>query len=251
MTLLRQYDKVLFLDADMIATGSADDLFATVPAPAGILSTIKAPYGASTWLPSRVYSSYITDHSQCHGKRIDRRDVYRSLEDYGIRGCTLLLAPSRGVYARLMDEAAAMATRYDDDECFVGHVLIRSTGRGRWGTKRCTLAPMSISSRCSTRASGRTCTAGMAVWRGRRANTLLTSLVCMCVCLHGSTIMSNYLLLQSAAVLLHFVTEKPWLSDKDWPDFDAWFDVMRSVVSKHAAVAELFTDRVRSKVMVQ
>ena len=43
--LLWQYEKVMFLDADMIATGGLDDVFTSVSAPAGILSTIKTPYG--------------------------------------------------------------------------------------------------------------------------------------------------------------------------------------------------------------
>ena len=54
----------------------------------------------------------ILDHAQRHGKPIDRRDVYKALDDYGVRGCTLLLAPSREEYARLMDEAASMVKRF-------------------------------------------------------------------------------------------------------------------------------------------
>ena len=75
---LVEYEKVVFLDADMLACSGQDpDALFELPAPAGICSSVKD-----------------AANGEWHGKRLSAELVETALRrDYGIRGCCLVLSP--------------------------------------------------------------------------------------------------------------------------------------------------------------
>ena len=75
MLKLTEYDKVLWMDADMIALANIDHLF-SISAPAGICSSVR-------------------DHSSWHETRLPQLEVESAIQNnYGIYGCLMLLRPS-------------------------------------------------------------------------------------------------------------------------------------------------------------
>jgi len=102
---LTEYDRVVFLDADMLAVANPDELFA-VPAPAGVCSTID--------------EASATRQAAQHGRPLARAEVAEAVRtNYGIRGCTLVLEPSAADLAGML----ALLERhggYGDERFHVG-----------------------------------------------------------------------------------------------------------------------------------
>lgn len=83
--LLNQYEKVAFLDADMIAVGNASGTF-DYDTPAGICTAIKAQ-----------------DQNKMNNKIVPKHLIIQSLNtDYGIRGCFWVLKPDRKEFTNMM-----------------------------------------------------------------------------------------------------------------------------------------------------
>eukprot|EP00911_Craspedida_sp_UC1_P002385 UC1_evm1s1783 len=78
---LTDYEKVLLLDADMVALACPDELF-DLQAPAGNCAVITTA----------------EDNRNCHGREVPPRAIKDALNDYGIRGCLWLLRPDAGVW---------------------------------------------------------------------------------------------------------------------------------------------------------
>ncbi len=79
---LEGFAKICLLDADMVAVGNPDQIF-ELRAPAGICSVV-------------------TEAEGLHGKRIPESILRKSMFSYGMRGCLLLLEPSKTEFAKIM-----------------------------------------------------------------------------------------------------------------------------------------------------
>ncbi|KAK9805582.1 hypothetical protein WJX72_006216 [[Myrmecia] bisecta] len=88
---LTQYEKVLLLDADMVAVASPEELF-SIRAPAGMCSAVKGPAEQLQW------------HSRILPAEMVARSVARG---YGIKGCLYLVEPSAHDLQALKDTLAA------------------------------------------------------------------------------------------------------------------------------------------------
>ena len=76
---LTEYDKVLWMDADMLAVGNPDSVF-ELDTPAGVCSSIR-------------------NHDYWHGMNLPSDEVEKSMSySYGIHGCLLLLKPDLNLY---------------------------------------------------------------------------------------------------------------------------------------------------------
>ena len=70
-----EYDKIIWMDADMLALGNLDVLF-QLSAPAGICTSIR-------------------DQGRWHGVRIPEMEIQESvLNNYGVKGCIMVLEPN-------------------------------------------------------------------------------------------------------------------------------------------------------------
>lgn len=69
-----EYDKIIWLDADMLALTNLDEIF-KLPTPAGICTSIR-------------------DDGRWHGERLPEAEIKESLmNNYGVKGCIMLLKP--------------------------------------------------------------------------------------------------------------------------------------------------------------
>jgi len=92
MLNLTQYDKVIQLDADMIALKNPDELF-QLPTPAGICTGV-----------SGKREEVVQKELKWHGKRMNERILEDSLKVWGIRGCLYLVEPNYRHYKEMLQE---------------------------------------------------------------------------------------------------------------------------------------------------
>lgn len=106
MFALVEYEKVIFLDADMLPLENPDELF-DCPAPAGICSSVKEA----------------SENARLHGMPLPRLLIEESLKNgqghYGVRGCLLVMKPDLHVYRQIRDKVESL-TQYGSLESMVG-----------------------------------------------------------------------------------------------------------------------------------
>eukprot|EP00210_Caulerpa_lentillifera_P009312 g8876.t1 len=103
---LVEYEKIVFLDADMFPLENPDALF-ECPTPAGICSSVKGP----------------AENDKLHGMPLARLVIDESLKNgqghYGVRGCLLIFKPDMNVYKALKQKVEE-AGNYGSLESMVG-----------------------------------------------------------------------------------------------------------------------------------
>lgn len=120
MFALVEYEKIIFLDADMLPLENPDALF-DCPAPAGICSSVKDP----------------SENARLHGMPLPRLLIDESLKNgqghYGVRGCLLIMKPNMETYSKLRNKVES-ATQYGSLESMVGpdEYLITKHFSGQW-----------------------------------------------------------------------------------------------------------------------
>eukprot|EP00743_Colponemidia_sp_Colp-15_P005427 GILK01005833.1.p1 GENE.GILK01005833.1~~GILK01005833.1.p1 ORF type:complete len:371 (+),score=47.31 GILK01005833.1:49-1161(+) len=182
MFKLTQFDKVAFLDADMLAVANPDDLF-QLDCPAGICSVV-------------------TDDTKWHGKILPSSIVRRSMSDYGIRGCLHLVHPNLYDYEAMMDKLAG----------------------GTYGTRDKHIGP---DERLITEYY-------LSQWTHVHKQ-------------YGCHSWKTNELQGAEPKMLHFVSEKPWVSDNDWPDFALWNRTAESLLTTHPQLRKCFAPKVLSR----
>ncbi|CAO96433.1 glycosyltransferase family 8 protein [Erwinia tasmaniensis] len=125
---LTEFERVAFLDADMLVTQNMDELF-SLSLPAGTLAACHAcrcnPNGIASypadWRPENCFYSWCTgvDHVQ----QLDKVDNY-------LNGGFLLLTPDKTVFAEMLAQLSAL----DDlsDYLFAEQDFLNQFYRGRW-----------------------------------------------------------------------------------------------------------------------
>lgn len=166
---LTQYDKVLFLDADMVVQRNPDLLF-RLNTPAGICSSI--PENAQT---QNTYFGRII------GQNMLETAIYHY---YGIRGCTLLLKPDLKIYGEIM-KVLVDQEGYGDENLFIGpdERLISEF-----------------------------------YFKYAQPSSDWTHI-------HNAYGAASFKKFQYPIAILHYVTEKPWKSKENWPDFKIWYSL--------------------------
>jgi len=115
-----EYEKVIFVDADMLPLENPDALF-DVPTPAGICSAVKG----------------IAENSRLHGMPLPGLLIDESLKNgqghYGVRGCLLVVKPDLATYRQLREKVEATST-IGTTESMVGpdEYLITQHFRDQW-----------------------------------------------------------------------------------------------------------------------
>ena len=106
MFALLEYEKVIFLDADMLPMENPDALF-DIPAPAGICSSVREA----------------SENARLHGMPLPRLLIDESLKNgqghYGVRGCLLIMKPDLTTYHQIRSKIEAV-TSYGSLESMVG-----------------------------------------------------------------------------------------------------------------------------------
>eukprot|EP00762_Andalucia_godoyi_P006276 ANDGO_05839.mRNA.1 Uncharacterized protein R707 len=188
---LVNYDRVVLLDADMLASRNPDALFA-IHTPAGICSILRKAEDLSF-----------------HGKPIPVDIVKRSISDYGIRGCCYVFNPKEqggstevDAILRRIDPAADFGERGKyigpDEQIITEHYMEKWTH-------------VSHSFGCPT-------------WK------------------EGDLLADG-----EKAVVFHYVSEKPWKTNQEWPEFAWWDDVAKLVFEKHPQTLRYFVSRAWAK----
>ena len=90
MLNLIEYDKVIQLDADMIAIRNLDELF-----------ELSTPAGICTGVSGREEENQ-RNEKRNHGRLLDEGTLQRSLRFWGIRGCMYLISPNRRHYKDML-----------------------------------------------------------------------------------------------------------------------------------------------------
>jgi len=174
---LEEYKKVVLLDADMLALDNLDEVFELKP-PAGICSAIKQK--EEDW----------------HGKKIPKSKIRESLDEYGIRGCFLLLRPSKKDLNRILDIIDDPDKSNKSKSSHIGpdERVITEYFWDEW----------------THVSSAYGCTS----WKTEE--------------------------IDNPPKLLHYVTEKPWSSPNDWPDFRPWKEEAEAVIEELGKESERF-----------
>lgn len=176
--------KICLLDADMFAVANPDRIF-ELQTPAGICSRAE-------------------DSQALHGRRIPEALLRASMNDYGIRGCLLLLTPSREEFTNIFQHI------YQHPEC-LGDDPTDSKSRPSY------IGP---DERMLTRYYWKK-------WIGVSSA-------------YGCT---SWKTNGIRPIFLHFVSEKPWNATQDWPDFRLWWKVADDIVTKKGSDLAVFFPR--------
>jgi len=127
---LKKYDKVLFLDADVITLDNLDHLF-NLPAPAGTFSSPWARGKHSGKDSGRALKSVLNDHYHGppeffgHGKKVSWTSLRNGLENSGFvaPGTCVLLEPNTiafNTYKRMLKDIVAEDGPYGFSSCYSG-----------------------------------------------------------------------------------------------------------------------------------